>query len=347
MRNTHDSAGPNQLIERLSINNHTAGEHTEELWRDCLAPFFQVETRPRTSHAIDTSIDIYSLQTITCIDQQFNDATFIRDPKRIAYFDNDCIGLCLWLKGQNNVDNAGTIFSAKNSAFLMDMGRPVTAYASASRCLSLTLPKALLAQFGAAPNKLAGACLDNSDPRLSILMGTLRGLFTALPTIQQTQAETIAKTLGALVGGLFSHSEEAAVNPVVSNAAHQNIVDYIQRNLADPRLGIDLITKQLPYSRSSLYRQFLSEGGIAQYIRRERLKRCYRAIAQHKFSSISAIAQSWGFTNASHFSRLFKRHFGLSPQTLREQAHYQPDDCPSLHNFNGTVQKAIKWFSQI
>jgi AraC-like DNA-binding protein len=39
-------------------------------------------------------------------------------------------------------------------------------------------------------------------------------------------------------------------------------------------------------------------------------------------SSIAQIASHWGFADSSHFSRLFKAHYGRSPREYRDAAGY-------------------------
>ena len=74
-------------------------------------------------------------------------------------------------------------------------------------------------------------------------------------------------------------------------------------------------------SRSNLYRLFEDTGGVARYIRRERLLEA-RAVLTDPAStqSISSIADDLCFADASSFSRAFKREFGHSPGELRSAA---------------------------
>ena len=74
-------------------------------------------------------------------------------------------------------------------------------------------------------------------------------------------------------------------------------------------------------SRSNLYRLFEDTGGVARYIRRERLLEA-RAVLTDPAStqSISLIANDLCFADASSFSRTFKREFGHSPGELRSAA---------------------------
>ena len=51
-----------------------------------------------------------------------------------------------------------------------------------------------------------------------------------------------------------------------------------------------------------------------------RLQACIRELQQHgpQARPITDIALSWGFSNLSHFSRVFRGHTGLSPSEFRQ-----------------------------
>lgn len=340
------------LIERIKINSATVGEYAADAWRDSMSPFFQVE-QPQGDKALlkQTSIDIYALHHLVCIDHQFNQAEFIRDRKRISYFDNDCIGLCFWLDGKNEIDNAGAIISSpRQTIFLMDMGKPVQSRASASHCLSIAIPKPALAQFGVNINKLGGSHIVDGDPRHTVIATALLNSFKVLPETTEDHAEQLATNLLGLVAGMFEapDSKNYETRQCVDAATQYAVAEFIQRHLANPKLSVNFIAKALPYSRSTLYRQFAGSGGIALYIREQRLKRCYKEITSPSLFSqkIALVAARWGFCNNSHFSRLFKDYFGLSPRDAREQA-MQQIGLYAKHDSLSEVSQAVHWFSDM
>lgn len=75
----------------------------------------------------------------------------------------------------------------------------------------------------------------------------------------------------------------------------------------------------LGVSRSRLYRIFEPLGGVASYIRRQRLLRTRDALSDIADTrSISRIAEEWGFVDASAYSRTFEHEFGISPKEARD-----------------------------
>ena len=72
-------------------------------------------------------------------------------------------------------------------------------------------------------------------------------------------------------------------------------------------------------SRSRLYRIFKPVGGVSNYVRRKRLLKTRDALADSSDRrTISGIAEEWGFTDPSTYSRMFKSEFGMSPKEARE-----------------------------
>lgn len=59
---------------------------------------------------------------------------------------------------------------------------------------------------------------------------------------------------------------------------------------------------------------------MASQIQQQRLEKCYQTLTSFnmKHLKISEIAFYWGFNNQSHFSRLFKKAYGVSPKQARE-----------------------------
>jgi AraC family transcriptional regulator len=55
-----------------------------------------------------------------------------------------------------------------------------------------------------------------------------------------------------------------------------------------------------------------------QYVIQQRIERA-RILLRDPSLSISEISLACGFTNQSHFTRLFRKHTGVTPKTYREQ----------------------------
>ncbi|TMN72651.1 AraC family transcriptional regulator [Pseudoalteromonas sp. S1727] len=100
--------------------------------------------------------------------------------------------------------------------------------------------------------------------------------------------------------------------PVI-NSAFSYVVNHIADNLNQP-LDIDILCKIACMSRSKFYQQFKLAFGLspAAYQQQLRLKKA-RKLLQSGLQ-VSQICYQLGFSNPSHFSRLFKQMFGAPPK---------------------------------
>ncbi|MGW9414176.1 AraC-like ligand-binding domain-containing protein [Arthrobacter cupressi] len=98
------------------------------------------------------------------------------------------------------------------------------------------------------------------------------------------------------------------------------IHDYIEANLGDPTLGPGSIAAAHYISTRHLHDLFQEIGTtVAASIRQRRLERCRRDLRDPVLANrpVTAIAARWGFTDAAHFSRIFRAAFGNSPTGYR------------------------------
>ncbi|MDR5591143.1 AraC family transcriptional regulator [Christiangramia sp. SM2212] len=97
-----------------------------------------------------------------------------------------------------------------------------------------------------------------------------------------------------------------------------SLYHYLMDNLDSPPRPIFEIAEKLNTNPTLLKRGFKTIYGttIAKYHREKRLENA-KDLLQDTDTSLYAIAQECGFKSASHFSRAFKKHFGINPCQIR------------------------------
>jgi len=106
-----------------------------------------------------------------------------------------------------------------------------------------------------------------------------------------------------------------------SGTLRSEIRRYIRAHLRDPELGPTSVARAFSMSLRALHALFEdADASVAVLIRNERLARCEEDLRRHNGGSVTDIAFRWGFCDAAHFSRVFKRHYGMTPSEIRQAA---------------------------
>ncbi|MEU0054874.1 helix-turn-helix domain-containing protein [Streptomyces sp. NPDC006334] len=99
------------------------------------------------------------------------------------------------------------------------------------------------------------------------------------------------------------------------------ILEYVELHLTDTGLSPESIARAHHISVRYLHKLFQDEGtSVGRWILRRRLEECRRDLRRHGRGSrtIAAVAGRWGFTSATHFSRVFRTAYGMSPSQWRD-----------------------------
>jgi AraC-like DNA-binding protein len=104
-------------------------------------------------------------------------------------------------------------------------------------------------------------------------------------------------------------------HPPLPDPRVQKIIDYTARNLDQP-LSLATASEGVHLSPSRLRHLFVEQTGLPYktYILWLRLMRAVKAYSQGE--SLTAAAHFAGFSDSAHFSRVFRRTFGLPATTL-------------------------------
>lgn len=153
-----------------------------------------------------------------------------------------------------------------------------------------------------------------------LLVRYMNALATELPLLDHAGALAAANAALELL--------RAAVEPRVPSsrsatraAMRAEIRRYVRTHLQDPMLGPASIARAYSMSVRALHALFEdADVSVAGLVRSERLARCMEDLQRPNGGSVTDIAFRWGFCDAAHFSRVFKREFGATPSEIRQTA---------------------------
>ena len=110
-----------------------------------------------------------------------------------------------------------------------------------------------------------------------------------------------------------SESEET----LAVQCVRARVLAFLDENYHNEQLKPALIAQECGISRSYLYKVFSQGPSVMDHLRHRRLEAA-REMLEHGLvkHSMTSVAMNCGFSSSSEFSRLFKKHFGVSPSQI-------------------------------
>jgi AraC-like DNA-binding protein len=166
---------------------------------------------------------------------------------------------------------------------------------------------------------VTGTVFSSSSGTSGVVAGYLTRLAEQAGALNPGTGRQLARTAVDLLAVLVAE-RRGLLDPHASEAARAmlaRVQEYILRHLADPALSPERIAAAHHMSVRYLHKLFQAEGTtVGRWIHRERLERCRRDLSRPSGTApaVSAVAHRWGFVSASHFSRVFRTAYGMSPR---------------------------------
>lgn len=211
-----------------------------------------------------------------------------------------------------------TLVVPAQTPFLVSLGVDMASERASDKRLHLYLPRDGFADMASQLDAARGIILDTGLGRL--LGHFVRNLALSLPGLTPYDVPNLTAAVRTMIGACVVPSpdrlELAAAQ--IDEARLQKLTQIVRRNIESPALGAGMLCGALGVSRTRLYRLLQHEGGVERYIRKIRLEVSHARLSDvSNTSTIGEIAARLGFTDASQFSRTFRREFGASPSEVR------------------------------
>jgi AraC-like DNA-binding protein len=147
----------------------------------------------------------------------------------------------------------------------------------------------------------------------------------ALDQLPEPTAGKVSNILVELLALAFNEVSQAALEATQSGreALRHEVCEYVKLNLANRFLSPESVAARFDMSLRSLHSLFSKSGEtLMRRILSLRLERCKEALANPAMRqrNILDIALDWGFNGHSHFGRVFKDRYGMTPREWRAEA---------------------------
>ncbi len=168
---------------------------------------------------------------------------------------------------------------------------------------------------------------DDGAPAVfaDLLHSLLRQARTMDPASLEGVAESATNLLGAALQPLAD--KQPRVHSHLEAYHKGRIKKFIASNMHNPDIDVQTIAESVGLSRRYVHQLFSNEPQhLMQWVLVQRLEHCCRELScdhtHHR--TISEIAFSWGFNDQAHFSKAFRKHFGVSPNEVHGKKLHHP-----------------------
>ncbi|UBH05890.1 transcriptional regulator [Leucobacter sp. Psy1] len=235
---------------------------------------------------------------------------------------NDHLKLSLQLEGTGMVMQDGrSAHLNPGDAAIYDTSRPYTLeYDGAMRSLVMLFPHEMLGLSASMIHTVTAQRLAGDDGIGRMICPFMQHMAENLDQLEGANGSRIMHSAFELITALLSAELQRSPEHDEQGVAFESVRMYIDTHLPDPRLSTDAIARAHYISTRQLQYLFQEEGlTVAGYIRSQRLERSRIALEDPALHgrTVLQIAQSAGFTDLSHFSKLFKATYGRTPREHR------------------------------
>jgi AraC-like DNA-binding protein len=183
------------------------------------------------------------------------------------------------------------------------------------------VPKELLRERGFRSAKMLACKLSARAGTGRIAYDFVHAAFDEAAKLSPYNAIGVADSLIDLLL-LPLREADAMFDRVGPEAMYVRAQGFIREHLRDPDLCIDQISMALGCTKRYLHMLFSDRGmTVSDYIWQARLQHCRQELETQPGKTITDVAFSWGFSSSSHFSRVFRKYFGISPSSIHKAHH--------------------------
>lgn len=291
------------------------------LWRESFGrSIVHADIEPLSAVPFRAEATLQSIRGLRTLALRGSSMRFERSQTSIADGD-DSIGLIVCSPNRSRMSQRGRdIELTAGDAIAILHSEPVTVTYVDGLQFGLAVPHEALAQRVTNVDTLAMRPIFHRTEALRLLMAYLKSAFKegalAAPKLRDA-ALTHIHDLVALAIGEGGPLGESSASAVVA-ARHSAVLDYIAAHFQDPELSLDTAARCQGISPRYLQRLMASSGtSFTGRLNELRLQRAFELLAETNAQRISDIALEVGFSDVSHFNRLFRARFGDSPRGVR------------------------------
>ncbi|WP_181193311.1 helix-turn-helix domain-containing protein [Prauserella shujinwangii] len=210
---------------------------------------------------------------------------------------------------------------------IYDFGRPYELCYNAPVHLAVfSVPRASLAVPAGTVARLTAVPVTSDEGTGALTAPVLRRVTADLDGYRPASAARLSTVVTDLITTTIAERAER-LDLVPEDSRERTLLlrihSFIEQHLGDPALTPSTLAAAHHVSLRQLHRLFEPENTTAAaWIRHRRLERCRRELGDPVAGTtpVGAVGARWGFPDPAHFSRVFRRTYGVSPLEYRRAA---------------------------
>jgi AraC family transcriptional regulator, positive regulator of tynA and feaB len=325
---TTGTSGANGLRPVAACTDLLPARDKFSYWNEVICrTVVDLDCRPIEQPHFEASIGGFDAPGLGVYDIHTQAHLVYRDKAEISRLDNDALIINYVTAGTLHAEQDGRAVELQpGDGAVSDAARPY--FLSFDRplgCVSVKVYKSELRHRVAGIERITAQSLAQGSSLNPVVFDTLRSLIRNAPSLSAASAQQAIDVFKELLSA--SLNEMLQRTPVRLSdhraVALLRVKAFIDANLHDALLGPDQVARGVGLSTRYINKLFEAEqSSLGRTIWQRRLERCAARLRELAWAhvAISSIAMDLGFNDLSHFSRVFRRRYGVSPSEYRAGA---------------------------
>ena len=177
----------------------------------------------------------------------------------------------------------------------------------------INLDRQIFSRTEALPNEVIGFD-DDADHTLTNIMKMM--------LLRYIESKKSDGTL-LLMYDLFLHLVMEKYSAMHTDPVVEDVKRLLVMNYNDPQLSLSKVLESTGYQKDYMRRRFIAECGVTplKYVTTLRIENAKKLIPKRKemHLSVADIGEQCGYYDGNYFSRIFKKHVGVSPEEYEKE----------------------------
>lgn len=316
-----ESGSESVVIEHL-VNEPFEGDDAFGVWHDMTRPVFELGLiQPLQDYHIESEWFVVDGLMFTRVN--FGASTYRRSERHIRSSDQDYFHLHMPIIGtERGQVHSRPLLVGPDRITLQDWSWPYYTITEPTAKFGLLIPRGRIERRDWIHERCPIISWQRNSLSGAALAFAWQTLWSSLESGETEIVTQLVPQFVRLVNRLVDRQWRQSSSESNRDILLPVMTAFLDDRLDQEQLGPRDLVEAFGCSRATVHRSFNRFGGVRNYVRNQRLARCFEEMALEPQPGrfIYEVAERWGFRNSAHFSRAFQKRFGLSARQIHASA---------------------------